>query len=70
MATVMPHNELVRKALLYIDERLAEVPGARVDALLDEAGARFNLSPLDSEALLSLFREAQKRKREAACGGA
>lgn len=62
MTTIMPHSELVRKALFYIDERLADSPEAKVAPLLDEAGARFNLSPRDSEALLQLFKDARARK--------
>ena len=64
MTTVMPHDELLRKALYFVDERLADNPAANLDSLLDEAGARFNLSPRDSEALLDLFRTAREKRRE------
>lgn len=55
MATVMQHEELVRRALNYIMERRRECPGMSTAELLDCAGARFNLSPLDQEALERLL---------------
>ena len=56
MATVMPHEELVRRALQYISERRQACPELSFDALLDDASLRFNLSPRDQEALERLFR--------------
>jgi hypothetical protein len=61
MATVMPRDELTRRALRFVDETLRENPDRSLDALIDEAGARFNLSPLDSEALYRLFRESRNQ---------
>ncbi len=55
MATVMQHEELVRRALRYMVERRRECPGTSTAELLDSAGVRFNLSPLDQEALERLF---------------
>ena len=55
MATVMQHEELIRRALNYIMERRRECPGMGPAELLDSAGARFNLSPLDQEALERLL---------------
>ena len=55
MATVMQHEELIRRALAYILERRRDCPGADAAELLDSAGARFNLSPLDQEALERLL---------------
>ena len=57
MATVMQHEELVRRALAYIVERRRECPGMDTAELLDSAGARFNLSPLDQEALARLLED-------------
>ncbi len=55
MSTVMQHEELVRRALAYIVERRRECPGMGTAELLDSAGVRFNLSPLDQEALERLL---------------
>ena len=57
MATVMQHEELVRRALAYIVERRRKCPGTDTAELLDSAGARFNLSPLDQEALAHLLEQ-------------
>ena len=51
MATVIQHEELVRRALKYIVEAMKEKPCPSLNSLLDEAGARFNLSPRDQQAL-------------------
>ena len=55
MSTVMQHEELIRRALAYILERRRECPGMNTAELLDSAGVRFNLSPLDQEALERLL---------------
>ncbi|MDL2272764.1 hypothetical protein LJC23_07030 [Desulfovibrio sp. OttesenSCG-928-I05] len=56
MNTIMPQNELVRRAARWICE---ETAGGSTDAvpraLLDEAGMRFNLSPNDCRMLEELF---------------
>lgn len=57
MATIIPQNELLRRALEYIDERAREHPDASLASLLDEAGMRFNLSPLDTASLERFIRE-------------
>ena len=57
MATVIQHEELVRRALQYIAERRQACPDLSVYDLLDEAGIRFNLSRRDQEALERLYRE-------------
>ena len=61
MATVMPREELVRRALQYISERRQASPELSFDALLDDASLRFNLSPRDQEALERLFRAETAR---------
>ena len=61
MATVMVREELVRRALVFVDQTRQEKPECSLDVLMDEAGARFNLSPADSAALYRLFQEAAQR---------
>ena len=63
MATVMQHEELIRRALAYIVERRRECPGMDAADLLDGAGARFNLSPLDQEALARLLEQVKDEAR-------
>jgi len=61
MATIMQHEELVRRALKYMIERRNADPSIKTPVLLDEAGIRFNLSPRDQEALEHLFRHAGEK---------
>ena len=55
MATIMPASELVRRAAAWLAEQRALYPEKSLAALLDEAGMRFNLNPLDAAALGRLF---------------
>ncbi len=56
MATIMRHEEQVRLAIKYILEQ-QEVSSENLVSLLDDAGVRFNLSPLDQEVLERMFRK-------------
>ena len=56
MQTLVSQNELVRKAAAYISEKRAENPKSDLSKLLDEAGMRFNLTPLDAAALERIFK--------------
>jgi len=58
--TVVKHSHLVRQAIRWISERRKQDPGARIAALLAEAGPRFNLSPADQESLALLLRDELK----------
>lgn len=60
MPTILSSSELLRRAVVHIDEELRNNPEKRLDTLIDEASMRFNLSPLDSEALLRLFSSGKK----------
>ena len=42
----------IKQAIAWIDERLREQPAADRVKLLDEAGRRFDLTPLDGEFLV------------------
>ncbi|MFH1912853.1 MAG: hypothetical protein ABIK45_01080 [Pseudomonadota bacterium] len=58
MTTIMPASELTRKAIAWICEKQDEGDHA-LPALIEEAAARFNLSPLDVEFLQRFFKESQ-----------
>jgi hypothetical protein len=49
--TFIEHGELVRRALEYVQEERCRRPDAPLSSLLDEAGMRFNLTPLDAAQL-------------------
>lgn len=61
MPTIMPQNELVRRAAAHVAAELAdrgnkgETNRAALHRLLDDAAMRFNLTPLDQQALERLF---------------
>ncbi|MBQ7607731.1 MAG: hypothetical protein IJU76_07135 [Desulfovibrionaceae bacterium] len=57
MATIVSQSELVRKAAEYINEKRNLDPNKDIHALLDEAGMRFNLTPLDQASLERIFSE-------------
>ena len=61
MTTIMPQGELVRKAAAYLAEQRALHPGKSLSTLLDEAGMRFNRTPLAAAALERLFRDEQAK---------
>lgn len=55
---IIEHGELFSRALDYIREEHASRPDVPLAVLIDEAGMRFNLSPLDSAQLARLFDES------------
>lgn len=56
MTTIVPNDELLRKAVRFIDELLKEQQEP-VDKVLEQAALRFNLGPAQCEYLSSLFKE-------------
>jgi hypothetical protein len=54
MATVMPDDELLRKAIRYVDEALKE-QGKSKGSALEEAAMRYNLGPVSCQYLHSVF---------------
>ncbi|MBW1800883.1 MAG: hypothetical protein JRJ85_09140 [Deltaproteobacteria bacterium] len=57
MATIQPKGEKMRQAVKWISEMLRENENRPVAVLIQEAGARFNLSPKEEEFLNSFYRE-------------
>lgn len=57
---LLPEGTLLRRAVRWIGERRVEDPGLSLDHLVDEAGKRFDLTPLDEEFLLRNFRRSSK----------
>ncbi len=60
MATVMPEGEALRKAIKWISAELSEKSDKPVPKLVNEAVTRFDLSPKDSEFLISFYKEEGK----------
>jgi len=49
MTTIQPDGEQIRKAVKWISEEKQDRPGRTRHELLEAAGLRFNLSPLEME---------------------
>ena len=60
MPTIIHHSELVRRALIHLDGERERCPEKDLEALLDEAGMRFNLTPAEAVALERLFRDPSR----------
>ncbi len=59
MANVMPEGESLRKAVKWISEELNEDPEKSVQKLVNEAVTRFDLSPKDSDFLVSFYKKGK-----------
>lgn len=57
MATVMPEGEEVRKAIKWISMCLEEKPDQSIAKLVEQAGFKFDLSPMESEFLIGFFKK-------------
>ncbi len=56
MTTIMPQGELTRKAVAWICEE-QEGADKSLNALIEEAAVRFNLSPKDVECLQRFYKD-------------
>jgi hypothetical protein len=56
MTTVMPEGEALRKAVKWISAQITEDPDQSVQKLVNEAVTRFDLSPKDSDFLISFYK--------------
>ena len=57
MPTVMPHSELVRRAVEWIMTHQKENKDKPLHSIIDEAGMRFNLTPLETENLIQFLKK-------------
>jgi hypothetical protein len=56
MATIVPEGKNVEQAIKWISENLKENQTQNPIKFIEEAGARFNLSPKDEEFLRSFYK--------------
>jgi len=56
MSTIMPQDELFRKAVAWICAAKGE-SGDSIPVLVEKAAVRFNLGPRDAEFLVNFLRE-------------
>ncbi len=57
MTTVMPEGEALRRAVKWISDEINDNPDKSVQKLVNEAVARFALSPKDTEFLMSFYKK-------------
>ncbi len=55
MTQLIPHSDLLQRAVAHVAEMVKEYPQRPLSDIIDQAGMRFNLTPLDTEALQRLF---------------
>jgi hypothetical protein len=60
MSSILPPGETIRKAAAFVAETRKAAPSRSLESILDEAGMRFNLTPLDGEALHRLFADSAR----------
>ncbi len=58
MTTIMPQSELLKKAVQFVNEHIAE-KGETVSQAVEKASMSFNLGPKDAEYLTKLFTTAK-----------
>jgi hypothetical protein len=63
MSSIMPEGAGVRKAVQWIS-KMREEGGTSLAILIDQASARFNLSPKDSDFLHRFFTEGKHEKEQ------
>ncbi len=51
-AGIAPEGEQLRRAVRWLSERYLDTPRAPLDALVEEASVRFDLTPLEEEFLV------------------
>jgi len=56
MATIQPKGETLRQAVKWISGQLEENPERKTSGLIQEACARFNLTPKDEDYLTSFYK--------------
>lgn len=58
MATVMPEGDAIRNAIKWISAEMQEHPETPAQKLVNQAISRFDLSPRDSDFLISFYKQA------------
>ena len=62
VTNIMPEGEGIRRAVKWVSSERTENPDKSVQALINEAVLRFDLSPKDAEFLGRFCREADQDK--------
>jgi hypothetical protein len=57
MSTIMPEGEEIQRAIKWISQNLEDKPDQPIFPLVEKAVFKFDLSPKDSDFLLTFFRK-------------
>jgi len=57
MSTIMPEGDDIQKAIKWISSSLEDNPNQPIFPLVEKAVFKFDLSPKDSEFLMSFFKK-------------
>ena len=57
---IPPQSDAVRKAAAFVADARKDDPSRKLHSIVDEASMRFNLSPLEGDALAALFKEEKE----------
>jgi hypothetical protein len=60
--SIQPQGEEVRRAVKWVAEQIEYEPQKKLAGILEEAGLRFDLSPLEMEFLQRFYREGTEGK--------
>jgi hypothetical protein len=56
MATIMPEGEEIQRAIKWVSQNLEEKKEQSLQKLVEKAVFKFDLSPVDTEFLMSFFK--------------
>jgi hypothetical protein len=56
MSTIIPKSQTLKQAIKWISDARQERPDAKLFDLVGEASRRYNLSPMEEEALFSTIK--------------
>lgn len=62
MTTIMPEGEALRRAIKWISAEIELNPDKSVRKLVNEAVTRFDLSPKDTEFIISFYKNREGSK--------
>jgi len=61
--SIQPQGEEVRRAVKWVAEQIEYEPQKKLAGILEEAGLRFDLSPLEMEFLQRFYKEGTEGQR-------
>ncbi|RME01556.1 MAG: hypothetical protein D6814_01270 [Calditrichaeota bacterium] len=60
MSTILPEGEALKRAVQWISDMKQDAPDKNIYELINEASAKFDLSPKDADFLINLYQKGQQ----------